>query len=121
MTLVQHIAQWLQRMIWRLTVRCGTSVADFGPYPGSRVAFIHVNTGVTGVSPRAGCVTAQIAPIETAALGDSPGHTMQDHVLDCTKMTVLCGIPDANGYATITVVGNTEMVGRYSINWQRIV
>lgn len=121
MTLVQHIKQWLTELVYQLTVRCGTGVVDFGPHPGSRVAFIHVNTGVMGISPRAGCVTAQIAPIETTALGDSPGHTMQDHLLHSTKIAVLCGTPDANGIATITLVGEVEMVGRYSINWQRIV
>lgn len=121
MTLVQHIAQWFARLIWRLTVRCGTSVVDFGPYPGSRIAYVHVDTGVTGISPRAGCVIASIAPIATASLGDSPGHSLIDHLLHSTKIAVLCGTPDTNGIATITLVGEVEMVGRYSINWQRIV
>lgn len=120
MTLVQHIDQWFARLILRLTVRCGVSVIDFGATPTLKTA-VAVYAGVDGVSPRAGCVLAQIALGETAALGDSPGHTVQEHIDHAPHMTVLCGTPDSSGMVQIVVSSTVARNGRYAINIQRIV
>lgn len=120
MTLVQHIDQWFARLIWRLTVRCGVSVIDFGATPAYTATAVF-NVGVDGVSPRDGCVLAQIALSDTAALGDSPGHTVQEHIEHAPHMTVLCGTPDAQGMVQIVVSSSMARTGRYAINIQRIV
>lgn len=120
MTLVQHIKQWLTELVYRLAVRCGVSVIDFGATPAYTATAVF-NVGVDGVSPRAGCVLAQIALSSTNALGDSPGHTQAEHIDHAPHMTVLCGTPDSSGIVQIVVSSSMARTGRYAINWQRIV
>ena len=121
MMLVAYVDQSITEAIVLLKGRCGTIVVDFGTTP-AYTASRAVDVGViNGVSPRAGCVLAQIALSETAALGGSPGHTVQEHIDHAPHMTVLCGTPDAQGTVQIVVSSSVARTGRYAINIQRIV
>lgn len=119
-TLVQHTNDWLADVLHQIAVRCGASVVDFGEVP-VLTASVMVNVAISGISPKVGCVLAQIALRETAALGDSPGRTLQEHIDHAPHMTVLCGTPDAQGMVQIVVSSSVARTGRYAINIQRIV
>lgn len=111
----------LKQLLAMLVTRCGTSVVDFGSTP-AYTANVAVYVGVNGVSPRTGCVSAQIALSDTAALGDSPGHTQAEHIDHSMYMKVLCSPDiDADGNVQITVATVIPRFGRYAINIQRIV